>query len=185
MKSILHTRAFETAKEHGTIEFGLRYIRGNPLPYFTVTAAGREKDRRGAGYDFGGCCHELILAAAPDLKPLVDLHGGYVDGTPSHAEANGWYWLAGHLGGLGQEFHACNGSFPKTADEALEIFAGHARVDLNEARGLAVAVQTIVEAQGVKAARLFFAEWIKAQAPRWKAEADEAIERFNLGGWAA
>ena len=30
-----------------------------------------------------------------------------------------------------------------------------------------------------------FAEWIKAQAPRWKAEADEAIERFNLGGWAA
>lgn len=185
MKSVLHTRAFETAKHNGTIEFGLRYIPGNPLPYFTVTATGRENGRRGAGADFGGCCHDLILEAAPDLKPLVDLHGSFVDGTPTHAEANGWYWLAGHLGGLGQEFHACNGSFPKTADEALEIFARHARVELNEARGLAVAVQTIVEAQGVKTARLFFAEWIKAQAPRWKAEADKAIEQFNLGGWAA
>lgn len=70
MKSVLHARAFETAKHNGTIEFGLRYIPGNPLPYFTVTATGRENGRRGAGSDFGGCCHELILEAAPDLSRL-------------------------------------------------------------------------------------------------------------------
>lgn len=83
------------------------------------------------------------------------------------------------------KYHACNGSDRLTQDYALEIFARHARVELNEARGLAVAVQTIVEAQDVSTARLFFSEWIKAQAPRWKAEADKAIEQFNLGGWAA
>lgn len=177
-KSVIHKRPFETLIDSGTIEYGLEFIKGNERPYFTVTASGRPKDGRGG--EFGGRCHDLILGVAPDLAPLVALHGASSEGAPMHAEANGWYFLAGHLGGLDQAHHACNGSHPKTPDEALEIFAKHVRVDLNEARGLAVAVQTIVTAQGPKKARAFFAEWIKAQQPRWRAEADKAIADFDL-----
>lgn len=185
MKSVLHTRAFETAKHNGTIEFGLRYIKGNPLPYFTVTATGRENGRRGAGSDFGGCCHELILEAAPDLKPLIDLHGSYVDGTPTHAEANGWYWLAGACGGLGEKYHGGSGDFGKSTGECEQVLADHLRITANEARGLVVAALTLAETSGVKAAREMFSKNVAGMADRWKAEADKAIEQFNLGGWAA
>lgn len=179
-KSVIHQREFETLIDKGVIEYGLHFISGNKLPSFSVTVSGKQKNEGGRGSDFGGCCHDLVAKVAPDLQPLIALHLADSDGTPMHAEANGWYWLAGHLGGLQQQFHGCNGSFPKSPDEALQIFADLVRVELNEARGLAVAVQTIVEAQGVKKARAFFAEWIKAQQPRWRAEADQAITQFNL-----
>lgn len=179
-KSVIHQREFEDLVSHGTIEYGLRFIKGNQLPHFSVTVSGKQKSARGRGSDFGGCCHDLVAKVAPDTQPLIALHMADSDGTPMHAEANGWYWLAGHLGGLQQEFHGCNGDFPKSPDEALQIFADLVRIDLNEARGLAVAVQTIVEAQGAKKAREFFAEWIKAQQPRWRAEADKAIADFDL-----
>lgn len=179
-KSVLRTREFETLTDKGVIEYGLNFVKGNKLPYFSVTARGKQKNGRGRGSDFGGCCHELVAKVAPDLRPLIALHLAGSDGTPMHAESNGWYWLAGHLGGLQQEFHGCNGSLPKSPEEALQIFAGHARIELNAARGLAVAVQSIVEAQGIKAARAFFGEWIEAQRPRWRAEADKAITDFNL-----
>lgn len=179
-KSVLHTREFETLIDKGVIEYGLRFIKGNKRPYFSVTVTGKLKNERGRGSDFGGCCHDLVAKVAPDLQPLIALHLADSEGTPTHAEANGWYWLAGHLVGLQQEFHGCNGSFPKSPDEALQIFADHVRVELNAARGLAVAVQSIVEAQGVKTARAFFGEWIEAQRPRWRAEAEQAIAQFNL-----
>lgn len=38
------------------VQFGLHYIRGNSMPYFSITADVYE-DGRLAG---GGCCHELI-----------------------------------------------------------------------------------------------------------------------------
>ena len=185
MKSVLHTRAFETAKHYGTIEFGLHYIKGNPLPYFTVTATGREKGRLGAGSDFGGCCHELILEAAPDMKPLVDLHGSDVNGEPTHAEANGWYWLAGACGGLGEKYHGGNGSPSKSTGECEQTLANHLRLTLNEARGLVVAAIAINDTKGTKETRNWFKHYVASLEDRWEQEADKAIEQFNLGGWAA
>lgn len=183
-KSVLLNREFETTVERGTITYGLQYLKGNNLPCFTVTANGWAKVAMGRGAGFGGCCHDLVAQVAPDLKPLIALHLASSEGTPMYAAENGWYFLAGHLGGLGQQFHACNGSFSKSPEEALEIFAKLVRVDINEARGLAVAVQTIVEAQGAKKAREFFVEWVKAQHPRWRAEADKAITEFGLSGFS-
>jgi hypothetical protein len=183
MKSVLHTREFETATKRGTIEYGLRYLKGNKAPYFSVTVDGREKSARGRGSDFGGCCHDLVAKVTPDLKPLIALHLSNTEGQPTHAEANGWYWLAGACGGLGEEYHGGSGKFGKSTGECEQILADHLRITANEARGLVVAALTLAETEGVKSAREMFAKNVDGMANRWKKEADEAIEKFGLTGW--
>lgn len=42
-----------------------------------------------------GCLHEEILAACPELKPLVDLHlANSETGEPMHGASNGWYFMS-------------------------------------------------------------------------------------------
>lgn len=62
---------------------------------FAITADIYEKGKpRADRYHIsGGCCHDEILKARPDLKIFVDLHLCDVNGAPMYTAANGFYHL--------------------------------------------------------------------------------------------
>lgn len=154
-----------------TIYAGLHYIRGNPAPYFTLTAEAKEYGR--------GMQHDLILEQCPDLAPLADLHLSDINGVPLHAVENGWYWLEGAAGGWGSRLHGAQhpGVEP---EKCLRILAQHLRLSNREAQNLLSITDRTVQRNGLIAAKQGFAWYVESLKERWKAEAEEAIEHFNL-----
>ena len=173
---------------------GLQYLRGNRMPYFSLTV---DIHRKGFPNQCqsGGCDHETILKYYPSFADLAALHLSDINGVPMHAEADGWYLMAGAVvGHFGERYHSGNGKrhFPKPAgaprrgdwdttdyreptfDEALQMFADHARVGIETARALRA------DLLGVDKPRAVFAGWLEAQKPRWAAEAKDCIERHGL-----
>lgn len=66
---------------------------------FSITATVYQAPHWGCGsrdqfFIMGGCCHEEILKAKPDLKIFVDLHLADVTGAPMYAIENGFYHLS-------------------------------------------------------------------------------------------
>jgi len=91
---------------------------------FSLTADIYEDGRHSGG----GCCHERILALAPEFKPFADLHLSTYEGIPMHASSNAWYWFCGMFAdGLGQQYHGGSGSSGKPPAECARIFAEHVR----------------------------------------------------------
>lgn len=154
-----------------TVTAALVQLRGNPRPHFSVT--GDQRDYRGRELA-GGCLHDEISVTCPFLIPIIRLHLSDDTGTPMHAAANGWYWLAGAMGGAGEKFHGANGTPSRSAEECLEIFASHVRVDVATAERLRFSLVTGGGAWVQR--RDTFNEWIDAQASRWQAEADAAVD---------
>ena len=155
---------------------GLCSLRGNRTPYFSLTHEAHRvnfprKDKS------GGAAHELILEHFPQFVDLAALHLSGVDGVPVHAEANGWYWLAGALGGMQQQYHGGNSTPARTADECLAIFARLCRISVDDARELA---QRCADADGAAAARAEWRSALEAMRQRWKAEADACIAKHGL-----
>ena len=62
---------------------------------FAITATIYEKGKPQTDRNMiaGGCCHEEILKAHPELKIFVDLHLCDYSGAPMYAEENGFYHL--------------------------------------------------------------------------------------------
>lgn len=191
----IHTRSRDGVP--GVITYGWHYLKGNSGAYFSVTAWYKGKNRNGQKEEFGGCCHDEILAKCPDLKPLVDLHLSDAEtGEPMHAKDNGWYWMAGALGGAGERYHGGNsecqhwkpdGSFDgyrlSLPDECLKTFAEHCRISMEEAGQIRETLKTILAKRDdgsfgfpavCKAARRECDAILDAMRPRWKAEADAA-----------
>ena len=143
---------FDDGKPRGkrltfTVEGGLHYIKGNSAPYFSLTANGCDN-----GSKFGGCCHDVILRHFQQLADLAALHLSDIDGVPNHADANGWYYLAGYFGGAGQAYHVGNSNQHfgteyrrPTQDECLAIWAKHARIPVAEAKEAAEKIAAEVE----------------------------------------
>lgn len=151
---------------------GLHYIRGNPLPYFTLTIVSK---------DVHGAMHDELLRHWPELKPLADLHMSDMNGVPMHAESNGWYWLAGTVkDAFGQQFHGGNSDPLRDAAECLRIFAKHVRISHQDAADLRERTLALAKHYGNKQARESFATWIEDQKPRWKLEADDCIASLDL-----
>lgn len=117
-----------------------------------------------------GCVHDQILEAFPNVAPLVALHLSSIDGVPMHAESNGWYWLAGMLGGMGDRYHGGNGTDAKTPDECRKIFADHCRVPIHEAAGIAELVRLADDP------RATWKRIYNSMLPRWKQEAESALQ---------
>ena len=185
---------------------GLRFIRSNNKPYFSITV---ECHRLGFPNQCwsGGCAHDEIERYYPGrFTDLIALHLSNIDGAPSHAEANGWYNLAAALGGAGERFHAGNSNrhFPSVAPvdkfwrtteyrepnqgECVQLFADHCRIPLAEAQAFIAEIQTIPVEDGlgaivtgnVKAMRDAWRAKCESLRPMWKAQAEACIARHNL-----
>jgi hypothetical protein len=162
------------------VEGGLHFIRGNHAPYFALTYTQHRKGFPNQCYS-GGAGHDRILALYPRFADLAALHLSDIDGVPTHAEANGWYWLAGAMGGAGERFHGGNASYPK--EPPLVIFARHCGVTL--AAAAAIRGKVLLAASGHAeadwtAGRARWGIIMAAMRPRWKAEADACIARHSL-----
>jgi hypothetical protein len=144
--------------------------------YFSVTGEiSTEGERKHGDAQACGCIHDEISQVFPNLRPLIALHlSDALSGEPMHAEANGFYWLAGAVGGLGQEYHGGNGSSGKSASDCLQIFADYWRISLAEAQEIA----DKATAEGANAAAILRHEYQEAR-PRWAAEAAEGRAFFR------
>jgi len=168
------------------VEAGLHYLQGNDRPYFSVTA-----DVKGSQGEAGGCMHTEIAKYWPKLAPIIALHLSTDQGEPMHAEANGWYSLAGYFGGAGERYHAGNsekqiwkedGTFDRvgfqTPEECLQSFAKHVRITVDDARALAGYWKSTID-DDPKSVRRWFGAWINTQRPRWQAEAEAGIKLLD------
>lgn len=197
-------RADSVAKEFGRqrgyvrVTAGLLKLEGNARPCFSVTA-----DVYSPGHTDNpfacGCQHDVVLRLWPRLAPVVALHLCDDNGMPMHAEANGWYQLAGYYGGAGETYHAGtakrNFDVPAPADkpwmnyehrvptpaECLAQWAEHVRVSVTEAYRLAEAWRPVVidDMSGMTnqtwvGVRAIVAAWLNTQRERWQREADDA-----------
>jgi hypothetical protein len=176
------------------VEGGLHFIKANGKPYFTLTYTSHRKGFPNQCYS-GGAGHDEILKHYPKFADLAALHLSDIDGVPMHAEANGWYSLAGALGGAGQQYHAGNSKRhcpivppadkpwqnteyrEPTQAECLQIFADHCRIPIEEAQAIRDRVAAKWNFPDMRS------EWraiMETMRPRWKAEAEACIAKHNL-----
>lgn len=165
---ILATKVIPAGEDHKhphtfTVFGGLNYLKGNTAPYFSLTYTEHRQGFPGQEGS-GGCNPELILQHFSQFADLAALHLSDMDGVPMHAEANGWYQLAGALGGFGEKYHAGNqkGNYPlpvsrldpanphitteyryPTGQECLTQFARHCRVTIGEAQRIMAEVDPL------------------------------------------
>lgn len=142
--------------ENLTVDCKLEQYGGNAAPHFSVTAEEWRMTFGNRTIRSCGCMHHDILRQWPKLRPLVALHLSDDQGVPMHGASNGWYWMAGALGGMAEQYHGGNskiqhwkgeeGTGPKhrefdgyrepTPAECLRIFADHCRISMVEAENI-------------------------------------------------
>lgn len=130
-------------------------------PYFSITASINYID----GGSAGGCLHDEILDAAPELKPLVDIHLSDLDGVPMYAEANGWCWLA-KAAGIPQRYEPT-----QSEKECFQLFCSHARLSSEEAQEIVDHVN-----RNPARGREVWGKYVDGLRPVWHDQAQQAIK---------
>lgn len=131
----------------------LRMVPGNAAAYFSVTGEVSTAAQHTQGtYQSCGQLDTLLAEAFPELAPFIPLHLADPHGVPMHAVANAHYWA-----GLS--------SWQERDTAAL---ARHLRISAAEAAAIGSTEEAVVEA-------------VEGLRPRWKAEADAAIEFMRAG----
>lgn len=138
-------------------------------PGFSITCLGWERRgtwparanaRNGRDAAYAGAAHDVILAAAPELAPVIAVHLADRDGVPMHALANGWYFYRGggreyELRHYGQEWIERQGTDHERAARALHIPPGDLPEGLSESE---------------------FRAFVESLADRWRDQAAAARE---------
>ncbi len=137
-----------------TVKAGLHYIKGNSVPYFSITATIYE-GRRDVG---GGMMQDEIAQFFPELDEVLPLHLSDNNGIPMHCAANGLY----HLG------------FGEYSKLDLEVAAHHFRISVDDARRLR---ESIMSGSGHDPDA--YANALAEMLPRWKQEAERAIAKLD------
>lgn len=83
----------------GVVEYGMHYLEGNSLPYFSITASTwrKKSNRKFWDEDSCGCLHELVAKRKKLLAPLISFHLSDQNGLPMHYLENGYYWYKKNL----------------------------------------------------------------------------------------
>lgn len=138
----LYVRLVYPTKNGGKIHIEIRCSDpcNNGHNDFAITATVYDKK----GLDvMGGCCHEEILHAVPNLKPFVDLHLSDENGTPMYAIENGFYHLQGVLG-VADYNHTMT----------VKGFSEYLRIDLKKAQTLVKTFEKLLKNKGVSVEKL-------------------------------
>jgi len=143
-------------------------LTGNgPQSRFVVTGEIRNPacPRNGGVEDSGAhqAMHDQILAAFPDLDPLVRLHLASAEGVPYSAVPNGWYWAGG--------------SRAARQEPDAGVLERLLRLGAEDARRVTAGVS------GGTMSLEDFEAFVETQKPRWKAEADAAATFLQTGVW--
>lgn len=161
MKSNNLTHKIETLDKEGNqmiIKIRLNDECKNGHQDFAITANIYEKGKPRTDRYFiaGGCCHDEILTARPDLKIFVELHLCDYLGIPMHPTANGFY-------------HLTNG-FNATAPDSENFrakFCEYYRITGNQFDVLKTSKNEIQ----------YYLNLVKLSVlEQWKAQADKAIK---------
>lgn len=135
-----------------------------------------------------GCLHEEVLAAHPELAPLVALHMADLEtGEPGQGVSNGWYRLGGgdmeyELKYRRERGHSNYHSAPEPFDESgkltedfifffWKMAADTLRCTIAE---LPLSLYATARIVGEDFAKAQFEEWVDTLRPRWQEEADQA-----------
>lgn len=170
---------YDTRDSVLTVFGGLNYLKGNSIPYFSLTCW--HHNGHGEG---GGAAHELILQHFPQFADLAALHLSDINGVPMYASENGMYWLAGAMGNpFGEQYHGGNSTPGRSSAECMKIFREHLRLTPEQAAEVLGDIYSKTNAQHDNRrayARALLAEFCETQKPRWKREADSCIVAHNL-----
>ena len=154
--------------------------RGN---YFSLTGEiSTPWQRQECRAEVCGRIHEIILGAFPQLRPIALLHLADVEtGEPLQALENGYYWLAGALGGLDDEYHGSSGASGNTPEECMEFLCNHLRVTTDQGEAIAKRVSFTEGpfASGYdkrQAHRAVFSACVDELREQWKTQAREGRE---------
>lgn len=103
-----------------------------------------------------GSTHEQIEAEYPgEYTDAIALHLSDIDGVPMYAVENGYYFLQVARGSIIGEY-------------TYATVAKHLRISVEDA----IKLHTYSKEQ--------FTQFVEDQKPRWKAEAEAAIKKYNL-----
>lgn len=157
---------------------------GAQAPYFSLTGEIDRKARNNRWMeDSGGCIHDEIVKHFPALAPLVAMHLSDIDGAPMHAVGNGIYNAVGGCFVFGK-WSAYDGNtykVPATEDEIINRIQNHFRVGRDEALKIRADFRTCgISPSAYDNGNARMAALVATMRERWKADAKDAIEKFNL-----